>query len=188
MSMSAMSRRDRTILAVFGVVMLYGFAAVLFLTGRQEAWERSRKAYDRAVTELAKQKKLISERAEWEERNERVSVKMPKAEEGESSQTRRDWQRTLERIAKEYNVQILSKRILEEQENSEEANATEGVGEMPIDVNYEASLVRLVEFLYAIRNVEGAMFDIRDLTITARNNGFLRGRFTLTCAYERISQ
>ncbi len=186
MSVSAMSRRDRTILAVLGVAMLYGFAAVLFLTGRQDAWNRSRRAYDRAVEELAKQKKLISERAQWEERNARVSVRMPRAEEGESSQTRRDWQRTLERLAKEHNIQIQSKRVLSELEHSEDENAPEGVGEMPIDVTYEASLVRLVEFLYAIRNVEGAMFDIRDLTINARNNGFLRGRFTLTCAYERI--
>ncbi len=178
MSMSTMSRRDRTILAVVGMVLLYGFAAMLFLTGRQAAWEKSRKAYMREAQKLAQQKKLIAARSKWEAREEEVSVKMPKAEEGESTQTR--WQRILERIAAQHNVSILGEQPKAEEEHG-------GVWEMPIEVRYEASLVRLVEFLYALENVEDAMFDVRDIDISAKNTGYLTGKFTLTCAYMKGS-
>ncbi len=178
MSMSTMSRRDRTILAVVGMVLLYGLAVLLFMTGRQAAWEKSRKAYVREAQKLARQKKLISERPEWVARAEEVSVKMPTAGENESTQTR--WQRILERIAAEHSVSILSEQPKPEEEHG-------GVWEMPIEVRYEASLVRLVEFLYALENVEDAMFDVRDIDISSKNTGYLTGKFTLTCAYMKGS-
>ncbi|MGN0846673.1 MAG: hypothetical protein ACI4RA_04730 [Kiritimatiellia bacterium] len=176
--MPTMSRRDRTILAIVGLVLFYGLAAMLFFSGRQAAWEKSRKAYDREAKKLARQKRLIAERPQWVARADEVSLKMPTAEEGESTQTR--WQRILERIAAEHNVNILG-----EQPKTEEDHG--GVWEMPIEVRYEASLVRLVEFLYALENVEDAMFDVRDIDISAKNTGYLTGKFTLTCAYMKGS-
>ena len=169
-----MSRRDRTLLSVVGGVLLYGIVAALFFTGRDKAWEKSRKAYEREAKKFERQQKLIAERNAWQARAEEVSVKMPTAEEGESTQTR--WQRILERIANEHSISILGEQPKPEEEHG-------GVWEMPIEVKYEASLVRLVEFLYALNNVEDAMFDVRDIDITSKNNGFLSGKFTLTCAY-----
>lgn len=174
MSLSTMSRRDRTLLAVVGVLLLYGIVAALFFTGRDKEWDKSRKAYEREARKFESQRKLIGERGSWETRAEEVSVKMPTATEGESTQTR--WQRILERLASEHNVNILGEQPRPEEEHG-------GVWEMPIEVRYEASLVRLVEFLYALNNVEDAMFDIRDIDITSKNNGYLSGKFTLTCAY-----
>ena len=178
MSLSTMSRRDRTLLAVIGILLLYGVAAALFFTGRDKAWEKSRKAYEREAKKFERQQKLITERNAWQTRAEEVSVKMPMAAEGESTQTR--WQRILERIANEHSISILGEQPKPEEEHG-------GVWEMPIEVKYEASLVRLVEFLYALNNVEDAMFDIRDIDITSKNNGFLSGKFTLTCAYMKGS-
>ena len=178
MSMSTMSRRDRTFIAVIGVMMLYGIAAAIFFMGRDKAWEKSRKAYDREVAKYERQKKLIGDRQSWQDRAEQVSVKMPMAEEDESTQTR--WQRVLDRLATEHHISILGEQPKPEEEHG-------GVWEMPIEVRYEASLVRLVEFLYALNNVEDAMFDVRDIDITSKNNGFLTGKLTLTCAYMKGS-
>lgn len=59
---------------------------------------------------------------------------------------------------------------------------------MPIEVKYDAALGRLVAFLYALNTANGAMLDVRDLDITAKNNGWLSGKFTLTCAYMKQSE
>lgn len=179
MSLSSMSRRDRTILTIVGVVFMYALVvALFFLGGRQTAWEKARKGYAREAQKLAQQRKLISERSKWQQRSDEVNVKMPKAEDGESTQTR--WQRILERIASEHKVSILGEQPKPEEEHG-------GVWEMPIEIRYEASLVRLVEFLYALENVEDAMFDVRDLDISSKNTGYLTGKFTLTCAYMKGS-
>ena len=58
---------------------------------------------------------------------------------------------------------------------------------MPIEVKYEASLERLVEFLYALEHAEDAMFDVRDIDISSKNTGYLSGKLTLTCAYMKGS-
>lgn len=176
--MTAMSRRDRAVLAVLGMVVLYGLAALLFFTGREAAWAKARKAYEREAKAYARQRALIGARAAWARRAEEVRVKMPTAGEDESTQTR--WQRILERIAGEHSVSILGEQPKEEEEHG-------GVWEMPIEVKYEASLERLVEFLYALEHAEDAMFDVRDIDISSKNTGYLSGKLTLTCAYMKGS-
>ena len=174
MSMSTMSRRDRTVLAVVGMVVLYGLAVLLWFSGREAAWAKSRKLYENAKKQLVKENKLIAAKSEWVQKSEEVSVKMPMAEEGEPTETR--WQRLLEKIAEESGVHILSEQPKPEEEHG-------GVWEMPIDVKFEAALARVVKFLFALEHAEGGMFDVRDLDISSRNNGFLTVKFTLTCAY-----
>lgn len=178
MSLSTMSRRDRTVLACVGVAVLYGVAALLWFSGRSDAWARSRKSYERERARYQRELKLKAEKNVWKQRAEEVSLKMPVAEEGESTQTR--WQRRLEALAAEHKVAILSEQPKPEEEHG-------GVWEMPIEVKYEASLGHLVEFLFALDHAENAMFDVRDLDISSKNTGFLTGKFTLTCAYTKGS-
>ena len=178
MSMAGMSRRDRAIVAGIAVVVLYGIAALLWFNGREEAWRKSRKAYDAARKQLAKENRLIAEKNDWLAKSQEVSVKMPTAEEGESTETR--WQRLLEKLAEENGVHIQGEQPKPEEEHG-------GVWEMPIEVKFEAALERVVKFLYALDNAEGGMFDVRDLDISSRNNGFLSVKFTLTCAYMKGS-
>ena len=115
MSLSTMSRRERTACAVLGMAVLYGLAVLLFFTGREAAWAKARKAYAREAKTYARQCALIGERAAWQRRAEEVSVKMPTAGEDESTQTR--WQRILERIAGEHSVSILGEQPKEEEEH-----------------------------------------------------------------------
>ena len=174
MSMSGMSRRDRALLAGAGVVALYGLAALLFFMGRQAAWRKAENAYAAESRKLEKENKLIARTRYWTERDEKTRLQMPEVEEGESTQVR--WQRLHDKLAGEHSITILKESPREEEDHG-------GVWEMPIEVTYEASLVRLVEFLHALGSVDGAMFDVRDLDISPKNNGFLTGKYTLTCAY-----
>ena len=169
-----MSRRERAGLVAAGVVALYAFAAALFFMGRRDAWEKSRKAYAREAKIYAQQRALIGARATWQQRDAEVDEKMPKVDEAEDSTTR--WQRVLERIAAAHSVYLVGEQPKPEEEHG-------GVWEMPIEVRYEASLERLVQFLFALENAEDAMFDVRDIDITSKNTGYLSGKFTLTCAY-----
>lgn len=171
---SGMSRRDRTVLAVVVVVVLYAVAALIWFTGRGDAWAKAQKGYQNACRAFEKEKKLVASRARLREEAETESLKMPVAEEGESTQTR--WQRKLEEIAKQYSISIVGEQPKPEEEHG-------GVWELPIEVKYVASLRRLVEFLHALNTTEGTMFDVRDLDISTKNNGDLSGKFTLTCAY-----
>ena len=173
MSMAGMSRRDRTILAVVVVVLMYGIAALIWFSGREAAWAKSRKAYENAKKTLAKENKLISEKAAWQKKSEEISLKMPMAAEDESTETR--WQRLLEKIAAANKVEIKGEQPKPEEEHG-------GVWEMPIEVRVEECLSRIVKFLYDLENAEGGMFDVRDLDISSRTNGFLTVKFTLTSA------
>lgn len=175
---SNLPRNQRAILAVVGVIALYGLAVLLWFTGREDAWNKSRKNYEKSLKQMASEQKLISQRTMWQEKLAAESLKMPAAEEGESTQTR--WQRVLEKIAAEHSVSISSEQPKPEEEHGK-------VWEMPIEVKYEASLGKLVEFLYALNTAEGAMLDVRDLEISTKNNGWLSGKFTLTCAYVKES-
>lgn len=178
MTWTDLPRRQRAVVLSVGFVALYGVAAMLWFNGRSAAWERSRRAYERAAKQTMREKKLISQRETWRERAETESLKMPVVGEDESTQTR--WQRLLEKIAAENSVAITS-----EQPKPEEDHGS--VWEMPIEVKYDAALGKLVAFLYALNVAEGVMLDVRDLDVTAKNNGWLSGKFTLTCAYMKKS-
>ena len=176
----AKSRRDRMVIAIVVVVVLYALAAVLWFTGRQMAWEKARKGYEKEVATRRQQKKLIGERGLWEERAETKRLRMPLVGEGDVPATR--WERIIERLAREYHVSV--GKGLKAQQVEEDHG---GVWEMPVEVKYDnTSLLRLVEFLYAVNTAEDAMMDVRELEINAprgKNVGALNGRIVLTCAY-----
>ena len=176
----AKSRRDRMIIAIVVVVALYALAAFLWFTGRGDAWSRARKAYDKEVATFEREKALIRDRDLWEERAETKRLRMPLVGEDEMPATR--WERIVERLAEQYHVSV--GKGLKAQQVEEDHG---GVWEMPVDVKYDnTSLLRLVEFLYAVNTVEDAMMDVREIEINAargKNAGALHGKIVLTCAY-----
>ena len=174
------SRRDRMVIAIVVVVALYALAALLWFTGRRQAWATARKNYDKEVKKFQREKALINDRPLWEERAETKRLRMPLVDEDEKSGTR--WERVIERLARQYHVSVGKglKATLQEEDHG-------GVWEMPVEVKYDnTSLLRLVEFLYALNNVEDAMVDVREIDINAdrgKNAGALHGKIILTCAY-----
>ena len=176
----AKSRRDRMVIAIVVVVALYALAALLWFTGRDQAWANARKGYEKELKTLQREKALIRDRALWEERAETKRLRMPLVGEGDVPATR--WERIIERLAREYHVSV--GKGLKAQQVEEDHG---GVWEMPVDVKYDnTSLLRLVEFLYAVNTVEDAMMDVRELEINAargKSAGALNGKIVLTCAY-----
>ena len=176
----AKSRRDRMVIAIVVVVVLYALAVLLWFTGRQVAWKKAREGYEKEVVTLRQQKKLIGDRDLWEERAETKRLRMPMVGEDDMPATR--WERIIERLAQEYHVSV--GKGLKAQQVEEDHG---GVWEMPVEVKYDnTSLLRLVEFLYAVNTAEDAMMDVRELEINAprgKNAGALNGRVVLTCAY-----
>ena len=176
----AKSRRDRMVIAIVVVVVLYALAVLLWFTGRQVAWKKAREGYEKELVTLRQQKKLIGDRALWEERAETKRLRMPMVAEDDMPATR--WERIIERLAREYHVSV--GKGLKAQQVEEDHG---GVWEMPVEVKYDnTSLLRLVEFLYAVNTAEDAMMDVRELEINAprgKNAGALNGRVVLTCAY-----
>ena len=176
----AKSRRDRMIIAIVVVVALYALAVILWFTGRGAAWSRARKAYEKEVATFEREKALIRDRDLWEERAETKRLRMPLVGEDEMPATR--WERIIEGLAEKYHVSV-GKGLKASQVEEDHG----GVWEMPVEVKYDnTSLLRLVEFLYALNNVEDAMVDVREIDINAdrgKNAGALHGKIILTCAY-----
>ena len=96
----AKSRRDRMVIAIVVVVVLYALAVLLWFTGRQVAWKKAREGYEKELVTLRQQKKLIGDRALWEERAETKRLRMPMVAEDDMPATR--WERIIERLAREY--------------------------------------------------------------------------------------
>ena len=137
------------------------------------------KQHHREQSLLRQQKKLIGDRALWEERAETKRLRMPMVAEDDMPATR--WERIIERLAQEYHVSV--GKGLKAQQVEEDHG---GVWEMPVEVKYDnTSLQRLVEFLYAVNTAEDAMMDVRELEINAKgkNVGALNGKIVLTCAF-----
>lgn len=174
----AKSRRDRTVIAAVVVVALYAFAALMWFTGRGDAWKNARNNYYRECRKYESEKALIGKRAYWTEVAESKRVQMPMVDELENSTTR--WRRIIGGLAEKYHVDVGSglEAVGAEEEHGE-------VWEQAVRVTYDASLQRLVEFLYAVNTADQAMLDVREISISARrkNVGALSGVMVLTCAY-----
>lgn len=189
MTMSgAKSRQNRMIIAVVVVVALYAFAALLWFTGRGEAWNKARKAYERELQTLNREKALIGKRKDWEARAEEARDRMPHVDVDEKPEKIAvKWERVIERLAAEYHVNVGRRlKAQPEKKDGKEDESPDGVQEMPVEVVYDnTSLQRLVEFLYAVNTADDAMMDVRELEIGAKGKsvGALSGKMVLTCAY-----
>jgi Tfp pilus assembly protein PilO len=86
---------------------------------------------------------------------------------------------TLERTAQQHGL------ILLRREPEKEKSAGD-LYEVAINCTWESTLDALVHFLYALQ-IQGAILDIRQLTVTPGQGGpdRLKGNFTVDCAYTR---
>ena len=100
----AKSRRDRMVIAIVVVVALYALAALLWFTGRDQAWAAARKGYEKELKTLQREKSLIGDRSLWEERAETKRLRMPFVGEDEKPANR--WERIIEHLAEEYHVSV----------------------------------------------------------------------------------
>jgi hypothetical protein len=91
-----------------------------------------------------------------------------------------EWIDKLDQLAKKHHI------LIGQLQSGKEIDAGE-VLELPIEVrSWEGSLEALVRFMQELENTNEGMFNIRSLNFKpSSKKGYLRGSFTLTCAYMR---
>ena len=175
-----MSLKERTIAVILGIVALYAAAAGLWFMSQENAWRMSKKKYAAAREQRMKEDRLIRETSKWNNAYEAERAKMPTFEEDEKGIDTKFLSR-MEELCQENAISISRRQPGQEQEVGD-------VYELPITVNdWEGSLDNLVKFIYALERDEDSMFDLSALSIkpSAAHKGYLKGSFTLTCAYMR---
>ena len=170
--------REKAILAILGVIALYAFAVILWFVSAESSWKQAAKAYDKAKRTYEAEVKLIGEKRKWVDAYENEKATMPTFESGKATDT--TWRRKLDEIAARHNIVIASAQTGAEVEAGD-------VLELPIEVrSWEGSLEALVRFMHELENTNDGMFDITQLNFKpSSKRGYLRGSFTLNCAYMR---
>lgn len=171
--------KEKAIIAVVVVVLLYLGAVALFFLSSQSAWQLAKKQYERSVQTYEKEERLISEKRDWNDAYEKEKASMPLFADGQATDT--TWLRKVEEIAKTNNVLITQSTYGEELEAGD-------VLELPIEVrNLEGSLESIVKFMHALENSDEGMFDIKEISLQPNKSkkGYLKGSMSITCAYMR---
>ena len=176
--MSGKSQREKTVLAVLGVVVLYAIAVAVWFLHSNDAWHKARRKYEDAAKTCAREKRLIGEKTKWENAYEEEKAQMPTFDVGRSTDTA--WLRKMEEVAQR-NLVLLG------QHNAEAEVDADDVKELPLRASgCEASLEALVKFMHELENSEDGMFRISQLRAKqSRKPGYLTLDFTLNCAYMR---
>ena len=176
--MNGMSLREKAVLSSIGMVLLYGLAVALWFMSQEAAWKKAAKAYDRAKAQYESERRLIGEKAKWNQAYEDEKALMPTFEVGRSTDT--TWLGKMDALAAKHHITISQRQSGKETESGE-------VLELPLEVkNWEGALESLVKFMHELENTDEGMFDIRSLNFKpSSKKGYLKGSFTLTCAYMR---
>ena len=174
--MAALSSRDKNLLVIIGVLVLY---ALLFFSykGKIEQWNIAKRIYERAHAKLQAEKALIAASGEWQEKlNEAVKIIPAFPEDAKNVDTH--WQTVMDTLAEKSHISITRSQAPHEKKVG-------NLSEMVIECkDWEGTLKSIVNFLWSLHQ-EGASLDIQQLYIHPIQNrpGFLKGYFTLSCAY-----
>jgi len=172
------SLREKAVMATLGVIALYAVAVGVWFLSAESAWKKSAKNYAKAKETYQKEVKLIGEKQKWTEAYETEKAAMPTFEAGKATDT--TWRRKLDELAAKHHVAISSAQTGKEIEAGD-------VLELPIEVkSWEGCLESLVRLMHELENTTEGMFDITQLSFKpSSKKGYLRGNFTLNCAYMR---
>lgn len=176
--MSTMSMKEQAVLATVGVVIMYALAVGLWFVSQQQAWKKARRQYDRACETYRSERKLIAEAEKWNEAYEEEKAQMRTFAVGKSTDT--TWLPKMDELAQKHHITIAQRQA------GKEVSAGD-VLELPIEVrNWEGALESLVKFIHELENTDEGMFDVTTLNFKpSSKKGYLKGSFTLSCAYMR---
>ena len=176
--MNNKSLREKAVIAVVVVLALYAMAVVLWFVSQQDAWKRASKVYAGAKKTYESERKLIGERQKWNEAYEEEKSQMPTFAFGKATDT--TWLQKLDELAEKHHISISQRQPGKESQKDD-------VLELVIEVkNWEGALESLVKFMHELENTSEGMFDVGYLNFKpSSKKGYMRGSFTLTCAYMR---
>jgi len=174
--MSAISPREKNMVLIAVVAILYAVAALSFKK-QMTNWKVSKRIYVTAQNKVHEEQALISAKDEWAAKYEQMRELMPVFPYDKDVDTH--WLNMMDSAATRNGLTIARRQTNKEIEVGD-------VYELPIDCkDWEGTLESLVKFLYDLHQ-EGAMLDVRQLFVRPANRpGYLKGTFTLYCAYMR---
>ena len=176
--MNGMTLRQKAVVAALVVVALYVGAALFWFLSAESSWKKAADRYETAKLTYLKEEKLISEKAKWDDAYKTEKSAMPVFAAGKATDT--TWLARVDSLATTNLVQISQKN------GAKETPETDDVTVLPIDASWDASLEALVKFLHALENSEEGLFAVTKLSFRpSQKQGYLRGTFTLNCAYMR---
>ena len=170
-----MSTRELVLLFLTLTIGLFGGTAIL-ARPKFDEWQTLKKSQTDTSDEITKNEYLISQRDRWDARFEELKDKLPQY----PSDQKMDiyWMSVMEKVASENALSIIKRQQKNEVKEGD-------VYELPIECReWEGSLDAIVGFLVDLQK-DGAMLDIREITMKPNKEKILRGRFVLHCAYTR---
>lgn len=180
--MNEMGLKEKAVMAVLGVVVLYAIAVATWFLVSDAAWRTAQRRYGDMQKRFAKEEKLISEKRKWATEYETAKKSMPTFDLTETTDTY--WLRKFEAIA-ESNL-VVTADVRANPEISEDE-----VLLLPIEVaDFTCSLEALTKFLYELENSDQGVFNVTEISNLRRqgaNSGYLRGAMKVTCAYMRAN-
>lgn len=173
-----LSLRDRALLMILGIVVLYVAAGLAWIMSVQHKWTVSLKKYRDTVKKYERENDLIAQTERWNMEYISEKEKMPMFPEGEDVDTH--WMNLMDNLATTNYIAISRRQYGKEVSKGD-------VFELPVEVSgWEGSLEGLVKFLWDVQSNEQSMMDVSAITMRpSQKKGFLKGTFTLTCAYMR---
>lgn len=176
--MSGGTLREKAVLATLVMIGLYAVAAAVWFLSAESAWKKAARDYEKQKATYAAEKKKIGEKRLWDERYETEKAAMPSFPAGTDTDTH--WLKVMDEMAAAHKVQISQRQGGKEEQ-------VDDVYELPIEVrSWEGSLEALVKFMHELENTDKGMFSICALNFKpSSKKGYLRGSFTLKCAYMR---
>ena len=173
-----LSLRDRALLMILGIVVLYVAAGLAWIMSVQHKWTVSLKKYRDTVKKYERENDLIAQTERWNMEYISEKEKMPMFPEGEDVDTH--WMNLMDNLATTNYIAISRRQYGKEVSKGD-------VFELPVEVSgWEGSLEGLVKFLWDVQSNGQSMMDVSAITIRpSQKKGFLKGTFTLTCAYMR---
>ena len=173
-----MGLREKAIMSMLLMAALYAAAVATWFMHSEKAWSRAKGKYESACRTYRKEKDMIANKAKYAEDYEKAKSFMPMFE--ASKTTEATWLKKMREIATK-NLVVIG------QDEAKPEVAGDDVHELPIEVrSWEGSLEALVKFMHELENTDEGMFAITDLSFRpSSKKGYLRGSFTLNCAYMR---
>ena len=173
-----MGLKERAIVSVLVMVALYAVAVATWFMYSERAWKKARGRYESACRTYRKETETIANKDKYVEDYEKAKEFMPMFE--ASKTTEATWLKKMRVIAVK-NLVVIG------QDEAKPEVAGDDVHELPIEVrSWEGSLEALVKFMHELENTDEGMFAVTDLNFRpSTKKGYLRGSFTLNCAYMR---
>ena len=173
-----MGLKEKALVSVVVVLALYAAAVATWFMHSERAWKKAKDRYESTCRQFRRETETIANKDKYVEDYEKAKEFMPVFE--ASKTTEATWLKKMREIAAE-NLIVIG------QDEAKPEVVGDDVHELPIDVrSWEGSLEALVKFMHELENTDEGMFDIRAINFKPNTKtGYLRGSFTLTCAYMR---